>query len=62
MEFKEEVKLIRSYENSDSEVVKQLEEAAQEGFKLLCATTLVSAPGYSYIEYVLTRIVEVKKE
>ena len=62
MDFKNEVKLIRSYENSEAEVVRLLEEASQEGFKLVCSTSLVSAPGYSYIEYVLTRIVEVKEE
>lgn len=62
MDFKNEVKLIRSYENSEAEVVRLLEEAFQEGFKLVCSTSLVSAPGYSYIEYVLTRIVEVKEE
>lgn len=62
MDFKNEVKLVRSYENSDAEVVRLLEEAFQEGFKLVCATSLVSAPGYSFIEYVLTRIVPVKEE
>ena len=62
MDFKNEVKLIRSYENNSSEVIKELEEAFQEGFKLVCATSLVSAPGYSFIEYVLTRIVPVKEE